>query len=186
MELQYYLMKGLLMFIVLFFGFILFLYFFFLGLHSKDKTKRIIIGTFGIALILFFLIYSGWIKICWDSVILYNCPHGEYCSYHPIYHPKVFSFSDYVPQWQKFVSESPLWKLLWGFMLSLFFAFVGFVVGYLDFRDYVRNTIKELNVFTLEDIVIRGFRYALCLVVGIFCLFQLGSFTMAIGYKLFY
>jgi hypothetical protein len=186
MEPQYYLMKALLMFIVLSFGFILFLYSQFLRLHERDKLYRLVLRITGVTLILFFLIFSGWIKICWDFVILFNCPNGEYCSYHPIYHPKVFSFSDYVPQWQKFVSESPLWKLLWGFMLSLFIAFVFLVRGYLDFRDYFRNTMKELDIFNIDDLVIRGFGYALSLVVEIFCLFQLGNFTMAIGYKLFY
>lgn len=70
-------------------------------------------------------------------------------------------------------------------MLSLFFAFIGW--GHLyDFREYVRDKMKELDVFTLENLVVRGFMYSISLLIGILSFFYLGSFTLAIGYKLFY
>jgi len=178
MEPQYHLMKGLLMFIVLSFGFILLLYSEFLRFHDKLKTQRIIIRILGVALILFFLIFSGWVKFSWEWVFKLHRTFDE--------NRQVYTFSQDIAFWKKEVSALPFWEIIIFFLMFLFMTFAFLVGIFIDFRHNLRDELKEWDIFNIHELVFRGFGYALFLVVGIYSLFQLGSFTMAIGYKLFY
>jgi hypothetical protein len=176
MEPQYLLMKALLMFIVLCFGFILLLYSELLRLHDREKISVLIFRITGVVLILFFLIFSDLVKISWEFVFDFHRTSDE--------RRQVYTFSQDVAIWKKGVSESSFLLLLVTFVVWFIFAFVGLFGMFMDFD--IRKELKELDIFNVGRLAFFGVGIAISLLFGIFSLFQLGSFTMAIGYKLFY
>ena len=180
MEPQYLLMKALLMFIVLCFGFILFLYSELLRLHDREKISVLIFRITGAVLILFFLIFSDLVKISWEMVF------DTHRTIDVIRLHKVYTLSQDVAIWKKGVSEWSLWWWLLMFLAVLFWTFACLGGIFINFRYRFRDMLKELDIFNIGHLVVWGVGYAFFFALGILGLFQLGSFTLAIGYKLFY
>ena len=180
MEPQYLLMKALLMFIVLCFGFILFLYSELLRLHDREKISVLIFRITGVALILFFLFQSGLVKYSWEWVFRLHRTI-DYVELN-----KVYTFSQDVAIWKKGVSEWSLWWWLLMFLVFLIWTFLCFGGIFINFRYRFRDILKEMDIFNIGHLVVWGVGYAFFFALGILGLFQLGGFTLAIGYKLFY
>lgn len=176
-------MTFILLFFALAFGFFLFGVSEWLRLSDKKEyvpdinLTKISYRIFGVALILLFLFQGDFIKLCWEMVL-------EWQGY---YNTENVTFSEGVALWKKSVSVREFWRTAFGFTLFLVVAFV-YIVSVIFFarETYAGNFNDFVSFLDARRMVFLSLWRAFWFMVGIALFFQLGSFTMAIGYKLFY